>query len=204
MKIYSAVSGPLKVNTYFIVNEQTKEGFVIDAGANYHLVEEAQKKFDIKIVAVLLTHAHFDHSRCSLKLQEMGIKIYLSKLDTPKIYNGGHLGGKNFPEFTPDYTFEDGEVLSICGIEVKIMITPGHTDGSACFIIENNILVKYNGASENVIIPSSVKVVGEKAFYENNFVKSITFENGSQVTEIGLSAFSFCQNLQSICLPNSI
>ncbi len=139
MKIYSAVSGPLKVNTYFIVNEQTKEAFVIDAGANYHLVEEAQKKFNIKVVAVLLTHAHFDHSRCCLKLQEMGIKIYLSKLDTPKLYDGGHLGGKNFPEFTPDYTFIDNEVISICGINVKVLITPGHTDGSACFIIENNI-----------------------------------------------------------------
>ena len=69
-----------------------------------------------------------------------GAKIYISKIDAPKLLNDGHLGdnfGRKFEPVVADYTFSDGDVLTICGFEFKVFITPGHTDGSACFLLGN-------------------------------------------------------------------
>ena len=43
--------------------------------------------------------------------------------------------GRKFDYLTADYTFTDGEEFVVEGINVKALITPGHTDGSACFLI---------------------------------------------------------------------
>ena len=40
MKLYHLSSGPLKVNTYFLVNESTTEAAVIDCGENYNLIKK--------------------------------------------------------------------------------------------------------------------------------------------------------------------
>lgn len=139
MKIYSVVSGPLRVNSYFLVNEKTNKAVVIDAGASNNLLAEVERQTGIKVTANLLTHAHYDHSRNSKKLQELGVKIYISDIDSEKLKDGRHLGGENFPIFTPDYTFKDGDVLEIEGIKIKVILTPGHTDGSATFLVDNSL-----------------------------------------------------------------
>ena len=139
MKIYSVASGPLRVNSYFLVNENTNNAVVIDAGESGNLIDRVESQMGIKVVANLLTHAHFDHSRNSKKLQENGVKIYISKEDALKLDNGGHLGGINFPIFTPDFTFVDGQELVIEDIKIKVIQTAGHTSGSVCFLVENNL-----------------------------------------------------------------
>ena len=38
----------------------------------------------------------------------------------------------------PDKTFSDGEVVSIGGFEFKVIHTPGHTQGGACYYFEQD------------------------------------------------------------------
>ncbi len=142
MKIYHLSSGPLRVNSYFIVNEETGEGFVIDSGENYKLIKQTEEKYHFSIKAVLLTHAHFDHAGNAKKLQDDGAKIYISKIDAKKLLNEDNLSvdfGRKFDYLTADYMFNDNEVLNICGVDVRVLFTPGHTDGSVCFIIDKMI-----------------------------------------------------------------
>lgn len=137
MKLLHLVSGPLRVNTYFLINENTNETIVIDCGENYKLVKKTEETYGLKIKAVLLTHAHFDHSGIAKKLQDDGAKIYISKIDAPKLLNDDNLSanfGRKFDYLTADYTFGDGDEINLFGITLKALITPGHTDGSACFI----------------------------------------------------------------------
>lgn len=139
MKLYHLRSGPLRVNTYFLVNDQN-QAIVIDSGENYKKVKQVESECAFKIKAVLLTHAHFDHAGNAKKLQDDGAKIYISKLDAPKLLNEQNLSrdfGREFDYLTADYTFEDGQTLNVCGIDVKIIATPGHTDGSVCFLVGN-------------------------------------------------------------------
>lgn len=142
MKLYHLSSGPLRVNTYFLVNEETNNAVVIDGGENYKLVKETEKKYGFKIKALLLTHAHFDHAGNAKKLQQDGAKVYISKTDSAKLLNEDNLSGdfgRRFEYLTADFTFGDNDVLEIEGITIKTMITPGHTDGSACFIVKDKL-----------------------------------------------------------------
>lgn len=138
MKLLRLVTGLLRVNTYFLVDEATNKAVVIDCGERYKQVKEAEKSLGVKIEAVLLTHAHFDHSGCAKKLQDDGAKIYISKKDAPKLMNEQNLSsdfGRAFEYLTADYTFDDGDEIDILGIKFKVMMTPGHTDGSATFVV---------------------------------------------------------------------
>ena len=142
MKLYRVITGPLKVNSYFVVNEETNEAVLIDGGESYNKIKSIEQEYGIKVKAELLTHAHFDHAGCAKKLQDDGVKIYISKIDSPKLLNNDNLGvyfGRKFDSFTPDYTFSDGDKICILGFNFKAMITPGHTDGSACFILDDII-----------------------------------------------------------------
>lgn len=141
MKLYHLQSGPLRVNTYFLVNDDN-QAIVIDGGENYKKVKQVESDFGFTIKAVLLTHAHFDHAGNAKKLQDDGAKVYISKLDAPKLLNEDNLSsdfGRKFDYLTADFTFADGDVLDVCGIKIKVIATPGHTDGSVCFMVDNAI-----------------------------------------------------------------
>ena len=132
-------SGPLNVNTYFLVAEDGK-AVAIDCGENYKKIKQAEKTYNFKVEAVLLTHAHFDHSGCAKKLQDDGAKIYISELDAPKLLNEDNLSsdfGRKFDCLTADAKLKDGQALELFGVKIKVMATPGHTDGSVCFIVDN-------------------------------------------------------------------
>lgn len=139
MKLYHLPTGLLHVNTYFIVNDDS-EAVVIDCGENYKKVKQTEENYGFKIKAVLLTHAHFDHSGIAKKLQDEGAKIYISAIDAPKLLNNENLAsnfGRKFDYITADGTFNDGDKLNLCGFTFKVIATPGHTDGSVTFRLDN-------------------------------------------------------------------
>ena len=139
MKLYHLQSGPLNVNTYFLVNDEG-QAVVIDSGENYKKVKAVEELYNVKIKAVLLTHAHFDHCGNAKKLQDDGAIICVSELDSLKLLNDDNLSsafGRKFEYLTADRTFNDGDVLDICGIKIKVIATPGHTNGSVCFLVDN-------------------------------------------------------------------
>lgn len=139
MKLYHLLTGLLRVNTYLVVNDDG-EAVVIDSGENYKKIKQAEETYGLKIKAVLLTHSHFDHAGSAKKLQDDGAKIYVSALDAPKLLDDGNLAckfGRKFDTLTADVTFSDGDTLSVCGFDFKVIATPGHTDGSVCFMLDN-------------------------------------------------------------------
>lgn len=141
MKLYHLQSGPLNVNSYFLVNEEN-QAIVIDAGENYKKIKQIEELYAFKVKALLLTHAHFDHAGNAKKLQDDGVSVYISELDAPKLLNEDNLSGnfgRKFDYLTPNFTFKDQDVLSICGFKIKVIATPGHTDGSVCFMVDNAI-----------------------------------------------------------------
>lgn len=140
MKLYHLTTGLLGVNSYFLVNEKTKNAILIDGGESYKTIKKAQADLGIKVTALLLTHAHFDHAGNAKALQEDGVKVYISKLDAPKLKNQLNLAsdfGRYFDFLDADFTFCDGQVLQIEDITIKVIATPGHTDGSVTFLVDN-------------------------------------------------------------------
>ncbi len=70
------------------------------------------------------------------------------------------------------------------------------------FEITDGILIKYNGPGGDVVIPSGVTAIGERAFLYCSSLTSVTIPNS--VTSIGSSAFSECTSLTDVTIPGSV
>ncbi len=140
MKLYFLSSGPLRVNTYFLVNEETLECVIIDSGENYKKIQQTINENGFNLKAVFLTHAHFDHAGNAKKLQDDGAKIYVGEKDFDKLLNNQNLAsdfGRKFEYLTADFKLYDGQEIDIIGLKIKVISTPGHTDGSLTFLVDD-------------------------------------------------------------------
>ena len=70
------------------------------------------------------------------------------------------------------------------------------------FNIENGVLVKYTGRSQEVVVPNGVTSIGEMAFSNNTSITSVVIPEG--VTSIESRAFSTCWNLANVTLPKTL
>lgn len=72
------------------------------------------------------------------------------------------------------------------------------------FTIENGVLTKYNGSGGDVVIPSGVTAIGNRAFLGVSGDKVTNVIIPDSVTLIDECAFGWCKNLASITLPDSV
>lgn len=109
------------------------------------LIDPAQPRVESELIKrgllpayVLLTHCHFDHVGGVSALQASGAKVFCSEAEKPLLGTQADLfdmfGAPRLP-YHIDETFNDGEEKNLGGILVKMLWTPGHTAGSACYLI---------------------------------------------------------------------
>lgn len=58
-------------NCYFTVDENSREALVIDPGGDFEKLKDAIVSKNLKIVKILLTHAHFDHILALESMREL-------------------------------------------------------------------------------------------------------------------------------------
>lgn len=128
-------------NVYLI--RDSSNYIMIDAGNNTEAVAEGLKKLNINpdnVVAILLTHSDGDHV-ASLSLFKNAV-LYLSAKEEQMI-NGEtsrFLFFENHIDRT-DYTvIDDQQSLRIGNVSVLGILTPGHTPGSMCYVVNNKYL----------------------------------------------------------------
>lgn len=141
MKIYALAVGMIGTNCYLVVNDETKEGFIVDPGGDDKSISRKLNEYDIKPIAILLTHGHFDHIMAVNELKEAypDIKVYASaqeqELLGDPVMNSSMGLIRNPYTTTADIGVNDGDKLAIAGIEVEVIATPGHTRGGVCYYI---------------------------------------------------------------------
>lgn len=139
MKLYRLLSGPLRVNSYFLAGEDGN-AVLIDGGENYKLIKETQEKYGLNVKALLLTHAHFDHAGNAAQIAADGATVYVSEKDGIKLASGDTLAARFGRKAQPvkDFvTIKEGDVLDLFGMKIEVLETAGHTDGSLTFKTEN-------------------------------------------------------------------
>lgn len=140
IKIGKIQLGTASTNCYFLYREGESDALVIDpADAGDYIYEGLTGKgFNVK--AILLTHGHFDHIFGVKKLKsKSSCKVYAYEeeaelLADPELNVSLNVGRPTM--VVPDVLLKDNDELELAGIKLRVIHTPGHTQGSCCFYIE--------------------------------------------------------------------
>lgn len=140
IKIGRMTLGVCATNCYFLYKEGSQQVVFVDPGDRGADIYEALKRKGLSVAAILLTHGHFDHIWGAQKLRELsGARIYA--LDAEKVVcqdayvNVSAQAGRK-ATIDPDEWLTDGQELSLAGISIRVIATPGHTIGSCCYYVE--------------------------------------------------------------------
>ncbi len=133
---------PFQVNSY-ILSDESNECVIIDPGCNEEREEKILTQYissqNLHPVKLLFTHSHIDHilganfiaNKYNLKpeIHKAGLPIHMDGNKTAKMY-----GFEIDKVIEPEKFIEDGDVIKFGNSELKVVYTPGHADGSVCFI----------------------------------------------------------------------
>jgi glyoxylase-like metal-dependent hydrolase (beta-lactamase superfamily II) len=110
-------------NNVWIVGDD-REVLVIDAAHDADAIAAAVG--DRRLVAVVCTHAHNDHIDAAPALAD--------RYDAPILVNPAEapLWEMTWPDRKPDGELADGQVLRAGGVQLRALVTPGHSPGSTC------------------------------------------------------------------------
>ena len=112
--------------TYIISTGKGREALIIDPvidSTSEYL--DILKDLDLKLVKVIDTHIHADHISGMAELN--------------KVTNCQTLMGENSKSEVVNVKVKDNEKIKIEQIELKAIYTPGHTDDSYCFIMQDRV-----------------------------------------------------------------
>ena len=136
MDIKTVKVGILQTNCYLLI--KNGKVIIIDPGAKAERILQALG--DAQVLAILLTHAHFDHiGAINDLLTHFSCPIYLSEDDQALMLDPQL--NYSFPKrFTVEQpTLPYPAHLTIGDFSFEVLETPGHTDGSVCLIIDDVI-----------------------------------------------------------------
>jgi len=139
LKIDQLELGPIQTNCYIISDDQ-KNCLIFDPGEESTKIEALVKKKNLKPIAILLTHAHFDHIGAVDDIRERySVPVYLHHLEKDWL-SRPNLNGSGKYAAVPDYRMKDADVLltdektlEIGLFKMDIFHTPGHSPGSVSF-----------------------------------------------------------------------
>ncbi|WLD92055.1 MBL fold metallo-hydrolase [Alkalihalobacillus sp. AL-G] len=139
--------GPVQANCYIVWNSQD-EALVIDPGSEGERINQELNNLNVKPIAILLTHAHFDHIGALEEVRkEWQIPVYLHPDEKDWPENPDLNGSSFFPMVKPvkaskaDREIKHGQSLTLGHFTCDVLHTPGHSPGSVSFHFEGEGIV---------------------------------------------------------------
>ncbi|KGG81508.1 beta-lactamase [Caloranaerobacter azorensis H53214] len=189
--------GVYSANCYIIGCEKTGEAAVVDPGGDVDVILEKIEEFGLKVKYIILTHGHGDHIGGIIELKEKTNAKVLIHADDEYMLKDSDLNLsskmsiKNI-EINPDDVLKDGDIIEIGKYKAYIIHTPGHTKGSICIKLENNILTGdtlFAGSIGRTDLPggshdSIIKSIKERLLIYDDDVK--IFPGHGPATTIGI------------------
>jgi glyoxylase-like metal-dependent hydrolase (beta-lactamase superfamily II) len=120
-EIHHVVVGPMDNNVYVLRCKETGQAVLIDAANEHDRLLELCRQ--LNVVKVLETHGHWDHIQAVPAVREAGIDVGVTPDDAGML-----------PSY--DFLLEDDSVFEVGRLRLKTILTPGHTPGSMCFLLE--------------------------------------------------------------------
>ena len=126
IRIFKTSCGPYDNNAYLIVSPDTNEGIIIDAPMEPEVLLQEALNIDVKYI--LITHRHQDHLAGLSNIREKtGALIGVHGEDAEAL------------PMEADFLLKDQDNIVVANINMTVLHTPGHTPGSVCYLVEDNI-----------------------------------------------------------------
>ena len=128
--------GDYQTNCYIVRPEGAKECLVIDPGYEPEIILSFLKEKGLGLSVIALTHGHFDHTSAVRPLLEQypDVPVYIHEKDAVDTERGELLFHKVGPENQRYY--KEGDTLPLGGLTLRVLETPGHSEGSVCLLVE--------------------------------------------------------------------
>lgn len=144
MKIKTYIAGPIDANNYLVWDESSNEAVLIDCSDYREDILKDIKSLNLNVKYILLTHGHFDHVMGVNKMAKaLNAQVAINQNDIVLLDNINEFGMLfGFSEVEPpkyDIKISNDDILKIGDLEIKVIQTPGHTEGGVCYLIENNL-----------------------------------------------------------------
>jgi len=130
-KVHALELGPMENFVYLVEDIATRRTAVVDPAWDVDNIIQSASKLNLKITDILLTHSHHDHingiegvlnhTSAEVHLLKPEYEFWQHELDKPSLHHGG-------------------DEISLGSSKIKILHTPGHTPGSACYQLGNEII----------------------------------------------------------------
>ena len=133
--------GMMANNNFLVIDEESKEAVLIDATAKIGELKSVLDEYGATLKYILLTHGHFDHIAGLENLNKT--EVLMHEADMGWVNNVNTylpmvgLPGMQIPKI--DRFINDGDVIKLGDTEIKVIYTPGHTQGGVCFYVDGNL-----------------------------------------------------------------
>jgi len=139
MIVKMLVVGPFASNCYIVGSSSTKDGIIIDPGAEAERILKTVQQTGLSISLIVATHAHMDHVDALQAVKEKTNAQFALHEAEKEVLSGGamrvvqSLGLSPYqsaPE--PDRLLKDGERIDVGDLHFEVLHTPGHSPGGIC------------------------------------------------------------------------
>jgi hydroxyacylglutathione hydrolase len=163
---FKQVKGPGSNFSYVIADENTREAAVVDPDFNSDELKTVLADEKLKLVFIIDTHDHLDHvvGNDELKLR-FGAKTVAHRLS----------------KIITDVKVEEGDVIRVGSVPVRVLHTPGHSNDSICLLVDDKKLVTGDTLMVGSVGPMGISGGDQKTFYDSLFTKLLTLKDNLEV-----------------------
>ena len=134
----------MAVFCYLVGDERTREAALIDPAGDFDRIFQAVEAHKLKVTKVINTHGHFDHtSGNDHVIKRTGAELLIHELEAKSLgsvmnrFLSRATGGRGSPK--PVRLLKDGDTIEIGSVSLKVIHTPGHTEGGICLYTKGNV-----------------------------------------------------------------
>ena len=132
--------GPVQENCFVVRDERSNRGLIVDPGEEAPQILTAVDALGVSVEAILVTHCHFDHIGAVAPVaRATEAPVWCPQIEVPVLADIMSYvpwpGFGPFESYDADHTMSGGEHLSIAGLEIDVLFTPGHSPGHLTYAI---------------------------------------------------------------------
>ncbi len=134
----------MAVFCYIIADRKGGAALLVDPAGDFDKIFKYINKYDLRVGYVVNTHGHFDHtSGNNYVIEKTGAQLLIHEKDAKSLksiknrFLSGVSGGSSSPG--PSAYLRHGDIIKVGSLRIRVIHTPGHSEGSICLYVNGNI-----------------------------------------------------------------